>query len=77
MRGGAGGVEAGEERPGQPEAGGGSGGDEPGAQADDAAERRRGHAEAGGAAGDSLPFDGGEPGPANGHAPGTGDTTDR
>ena len=62
--------------PGQPEAGGGSGGDDRGAQVD-AAENGADTLEAGGAAGDSLPFDGGEPGPANGHAPGTGDTTDR
>ncbi len=62
--------------PGQSEAGSGSGGGEPGAQAD-AAEGGADTPEASGAAGDSLPFDGGEPGPANGHAPGTGDSTDR
>lgn len=62
--------------PGQPETDTGSGGDAPGALAD-AAERDAGAHESHDAAGDSLPFDGGEPGPANGHAPGTGDTTDR
>ena len=61
---------------GQPDAGSGSGGDESAAHAD-AEERGADTPGAGGGAGDSLPFDGGEPGPADGHAPGTGESTDR
>jgi hypothetical protein len=62
--------------PGQAGPGAGSGGDDAGA----AGETTDGGAdtpEAGGAAADSLPFDGGEPGPADGPAPGTGDPTDQ
>ena len=62
---------------GQPEPGSGAGGDEAGAQAADVAEGGADATGAGGGAGDGLPFDGGEPGPADGHAPGTGDSTDR
>ena len=62
--------------PGQPDPGGVAGGGEPGSAADEAGSGADAPG-AGGSVGDSLPFDGGEPGPAGQPAPGPGDLTDQ
>ncbi|MFO7692516.1 MAG: hypothetical protein R6V57_05480 [Vicinamibacterales bacterium] len=61
---------------GQPDPASGADGGEPGSQ-DDAAKSGAGSPGAGGSGVDSLPFDGGETGPAGQPAPGPGDLTDQ